>query len=586
MKEGIMAEFDTIIKDGTIVDGTRVPRYKADIGIKNGKIAKIGRLNTSDAKKVLDARGLIVAPGGIDLHTHYDAQIHWDPYLSISSWHGVTTITMGNCGFGFAPLHPQDAERAMLALSRNEAIPLEPMKVSMDFNWSTFPQYLDRLERLPLGINISHLFPISPAVAYAMGSFAEAKSRLPNEKETEQIAQLLREAMAAGAVGWAAQQLVPGGSSAVQCDYDGSPMISDMLPDSFYVKMAKTLGEKGTGCIQFTRSSVGIDDPRAGMHNDFDFNALLSEESGRPVLFNAIAVNDKLPYIYRAQLRWLAEANKQGKPVFGQAATARAANYITFEDWNLYDSNPNWREATTGTLEEKRVKLADPRIRAALREDYDSGATKSLDFLFGEPTAFIAYDVHRADLKKYEGLSVSQIAAQEHKHPVDAMLDLSVADGLKTIWQGPIINNDVEHYREIMSSPYTLPGVSDGGAHIKFITPGTYSTDMLTWMVRDSGVLSLEEAHYRLSYLTAWAGGITDRGCLRPGMAADIIVYDLDNLKILPPEVAHDLPANEWRRVQKAEGYRWFMINGEVTFEDGKCTGATAGRLLRGGQAA
>ncbi|MBI3796038.1 MAG: amidohydrolase family protein, partial [Deltaproteobacteria bacterium] len=154
-----MAEFDTIIKDGTVVDGTRVPRYKADIGIKGGKIAKIGRLNSSDAKQVLDARGLIVAPGGIDLHTHYDAQIHWDPYLSISSWHGVTSITMGNCGFGFAPLRPRDAERAMLALSRNEAIPLEPMRVSMDFNWETFPQYLDRLERLPLGINISHLFP-------------------------------------------------------------------------------------------------------------------------------------------------------------------------------------------------------------------------------------------------------------------------------------------------------------------------------------------------------------------------------------------------------------------------------------------
>ena len=163
---------------------------------------------------------------------------------------------------------------------------------------------------------------------------------------------------------------------------------------------------------------------------------------------------------------------------------------------------------------------------------------------------------------------------------------MSLADDIRTIWQGPIINNDVENYREIMGSPYTLPGVSDGGAHIKFITPGTYSTDMLTWMVRDSGILSLEEAHYRLSYLTAWAGGITDRGCLREGMAADIIVYDLENLKILPPEVAHDLPANEWRRVQKAEGYRWFMINGQVTFEDGKCTGATAGRLLRGGQAA
>jgi N-acyl-D-aspartate/D-glutamate deacylase len=166
------------------------------------------------------------------------------------------------------------------------------------------------------------------------------------------------------------------------------------------------------------------------------------------------------------------------------------------------------------------------------------------------------------------------------------MLDLSVADDLRTVWQGPVINNNVENYREIMSSPYTLPGVSDGGAHIKFITPGTYSTDMLTWMVRDSGVLSLEEAHYRLSYLTAWAAGIKDRGCLREGLAADIVVYDLANLKILPSEVVHDLPAGEWRRVQKAEGYRWVLVNGQLTFEDGKCTGATAGRLLRHGQAA
>jgi N-acyl-D-aspartate/D-glutamate deacylase len=579
-----MAEFDTIIKDGTIVDGTRVPRYKADIGIKNGKIAKIGRLKSNDAKQVLDARGLIVAPGGIDLHTHYDAQIHWDPYLSVSSWHGVTTITMGNCGFGFAPLHPADAERAMLALSRNEAIPMEPMRVSMDFKWSTFPQYMDRIERLPLGINISHLFPISPAVAYVMGSFAEAKSRRPTEQETEQVAKLLSEAMDAGAVGWGAQQLVPGGSSAVQCDYDGSPMISDMLPDSFYVRMARTLSEKGFGCIQFTRSSVGVDDPRAGMHNDFDFNALLSEESGRPVLFNAIAVNDKFPYVYRAQLRWLAEANKQGKPVFGQAVTARAANHITFENWNLFDDSPNWREATTGTIEEKRVKLADPRIRAALREEYDAG-TKSRDFLFGELAEFVCDTLFDAKLNKYQGKTVGQIAKEEGKHPIDAMLDISAAD-IRTVWRGPVVNSNVENYRELMASPYTLPGVSDGGAHIKFITPGTYSTDMLTWMVRDSGIMSLEEAHYRLSYLTAWAAGIKDRGCLREGLAADIIVYDLEKLKILPSEVVHDLPAGEWRRVQKSEGYHWYMVNGQVTFEDGKCTGATGGRLLRGGQAA
>jgi N-acyl-D-aspartate/D-glutamate deacylase len=580
-----MAEFDTIIKDGTIIDGTRVPRYKADIGIKNGKIGKIGRLNTSDAKQVLDARGLIVAPGGIDLHTHYDAQIHWDPYLTISSWHGVTSVTIGNCGFGFAPVHPKDAERAMLALSRNEAIPMEPMKVSMDFKWETFPQYLDRLERLPLGMNIAHLFPISPAVAYVLGSFDEAKKRFPNEREMQEIVRLLHEAMDAGAVGWSAQQLVPGGTSSVQRDYDGSPMISDMLPDDFYIAMARALRDRGEGCIQFTRSTVGLDDPRAGMHNDFDFNVLLSEESGRPVLFNAVAVNDKFPYVYRAQLRWLAEANKKGTRVFGQAVTARAPNRLTFENWNLFDDSPAWREATTGTIEEKKAKLADPRIRAALREEYDAG-TKSRDFLFGELAEFIARKVHRPELKeKYEGLSVAQIAEKEGKHRIDAMLDLSVADDLKTEWAGPVVNANVENYREIMTSPYTLPGVSDGGAHIKFITPGTYSTDLITWMARDSGILSLEEAHYRLSYLTAWAAGIKDRGCLREGMAADIIVYDLDNLKILPSEVVYDLPANEWRRVQKAEGYRWIMVNGQVTFEDGKCTGATPGRLLRHGQA-
>jgi N-acyl-D-amino-acid deacylase len=579
-----MAEYDVVIKDGTIVDGTRVPRYKGDIGIKNGKIAKIGRINSSEGKKVLDASGLIVAPGGIDLHTHYDAQVHWDPYLSVSSWHGVTTVTMGNCGFGFAPLHPADAERAMLALSRNEAIPMAPMQVSMDFKWSTFPQYLDRLERLPLGINISHLFPISPAVAYVMGSFAAAKERRPNEKETEAVAKLLSEAMDAGAVGWGAQQLVPGGSSAVQCDYDGSPMISDMLPDSFYVRMAQVLADKGSGCIQFTRSSVGTNDPNAGMHNDFDFNTKLAEVSGRPVLFNAMAVNDKFPYVYRAQLRWLAEANKQGKPVFAQAVTARAANHITFENWNLFDDSPHWREATTGTIEEKRVKLADQRIRANLREEYDAG-TKSRDFLFGELAEFVCDHTPEATLKKYEGKTVGQIAKEENKHPIDAMLDISAKE-IRTVWRGPVVNNNVEHYREVMASPYTLPGVSDGGAHIKFITPGTYSTDMLTWMVRDNNILSLEEAHYRLSYLTAWAAGIKDRGCLREGLAADIIVYDLAKLKILPSEVVHDLPANEWRRVQKSEGYRWYIVNGQVTFEDGKCTGATAGRQLRGGVAA
>ncbi len=579
-----MATFDTIIKGGTIVDGTRVPRYKADLAIKNGKIVQIGRLKSSDATKVIDASGLIVAPGFIDLHTHYDAQIHWDPYCTIGSWHGVTSVTIGNCGFGFAPLRPQDAERAMLALSRNESIPLEPMKVSMHVDWETFPQYLDSISRLPLGINISHLYPIAPAVAYVMGGFDEGKKRFPNDKEMQAIVRGFHEAMQAGAVGWSAQRLVPESRASVQRDYDGTPMITDILPDEFYLTMAKALGKEGRGCIQFTQS--GASQSQFGIEEDFRFLEKLAIESGRPLLYNAVVISDKHPESHRAQLEWLKAANSRGTRVFGQAVTARSPVRMTLEDWNLFDSVPAWQEATVGTLEEKKAKLSKPELRQAMRAEYDKGGMETLDVLFGELPKYIARKVHRPDLKeKYEGLSVAQIAEREGKHVIDAMLDLSVADNLKTEWVGPVTNANAALFKELMDAPFTLPGVSDGGAHIKFLTFAIYPTEVLAWLVRDAGIMTLEEAHFRLSGLCAWAAQFKDRGTLREGMAADIVVYDLERLKTLPEEIAYDLPAGEWRRVQKAEGYRWIIVNGEPIFEDGKCTGATPGKLLRHGQA-
>jgi N-acyl-D-aspartate/D-glutamate deacylase len=580
-----MPQFDTVIKDGTIVDGTLVPPYRGDIGIKDGKIAKIGKINTNEGATVLDASGMVVAPGAVDLHAHYDAPLHWDPYCTIGSWHGVTTVTIGNCGFGFAPLRPQDADRAMLALSRTEAIPLEPMRVSMKVDWETFPQYMDRLSRMPLGVNVSHLFPIAPAVAYVMGGFDDAKKRFPNKQEMDTIIGHYKEAVQAGAAGWSAQRLVPEGRASVQRDYDGTPMITDILPDEFYIDMAKAMNDVGQGCIQFTQS--GAAESSFGVEDDFKFLEKMTKAAGRPLLYNAIVISDKHPESHKAQLDWVNAANERGARVFGQAVTARAPVRMTLEDWNLFDSVPAWKEATLGTTEERKAKLSKPELRKEMREDYDHGGMDTLNVVLGEFPKYIARKVHNRDLKlQYEGLSVEQIAEKEGKHVIDAMLDVSVADNIKTEWAGPVLNQDVENYREIMASPYTLPGVSDGGAHIKFITPGTYSTDMLTWMVRDSEIMTLEEAHFRLSGLTSWAARIKDRGTLREGMAADIIVYDLENLKILPSEVVHDLPANEWRRVQKAEGYRWIMVNGEVTFEDGQCTNATPGALLRNGVAA
>ncbi|MEW6297288.1 MAG: amidohydrolase family protein [Thermodesulfobacteriota bacterium] len=579
-----MATFDTIIRGGTVVDGTRVPRYRADLGIKNGKIAQIGRLHPGDATTVIDAAGLIVAPGFIDLHTHYDAQLHWDPYCTIGSWHGVTSVTIGNCGFGFAPLRPQDADRAMLALSRTEAIPLEPMRVSMKVDWETFPQYMERLARMPLGINISHLFPIAPAVAYVMGGFDAAKKRFPNEKEMAAIIRHYHEAVDAGAAGWSAQRLVPESRVSVQRDYDGTPMITDILPDEFYLAMAKAMAEKGEGCIQFTQS--GASETSFGIEDDFRFLEKMAEISGRPLLYNAILISDRHPESHKAQLRWVEQANARGVRVFGQAVTARAPVRMTLEDWNLFDSIPAWKDATLGTIEERKAKMSRPELRAAMRADYDAGGMETLNIVFGEFDKFIARKVRNPELKlKYEGLSVQQIAEKEGKHVIDAMLDLSVADDLRTEWAGPVENANVAGYTELLSSPYIMPGVSDGGAHVKFITPAIYPTEVLSWLVREAGVLTLEEAHFRLSGLMAWAAGFKDRGTLREGQAADIVIYDLDTLQALPSEIAYDLPANEWRRVQRAEGYKHILVNGVETFRDGACTGATPGQLLRNGAA-
>ena len=579
-----MPQFDTIVKGGTVVDGTKVPRYQADIGIKDGKIAEIGKLNDSDARKVIDANGLIVAPGFIDLHTHYDAQLHWDPYCTIGSWHGVTTVTIGNCGFGFAPLRPQDADRAMLALSRTEAIPLEPMRVSMKVDWETFPQYMDRLSRMPLGVNVSHLFPIAPAVAYVMGGFDDAKKRFPNKQEMDTIIGHYKEAVQAGAAGWSAQRLVPEGRASVQRDYDGTPMITDILPDEFYIDMAKAMNDVGQGCIQFTQS--GAAESSFGVEDDFKFLEKMTKAAGRPLLYNAIVISDKHPESHKAQLDWVNAANERGARVFGQAVTARAPVRMTLEDWNLFDSVPAWKEATIGTVEERKAKLSKPELRAEMRQDYDDGGMETLDVIFGGFETYIARKVKDRDLKlKYEGMSVKQIAEAEGKHVIDAMLDLSVADNLQTEWAGSVANSKVEGYKELMSSPYSLPGVSDGGAHVKFITPAIYPTEVLSWLVRETGTLSLEEAHFRLSGMSAWAAGLKDRGTLRPGMAADIVIYDSDTVAAAESEIVHDLPANEWRRVQRAEGYKHIMVNGEVTFEDGQCSGATSGALLYNGAA-
>jgi N-acyl-D-amino-acid deacylase len=570
-----MPEFDTVIRGGTVVDGTRRPALVADVGIREGRIAAVGKIPVHAAARHIDAHGLVVAPGAIDLHTHYDAQVHWDPYCSIASWHGVTSVTVGNCGFGLAPVRPADVDRAMLTLSRNEAIPLRAMQAALPFTWETFAEWMDHLERLPLGINLSHLAPVSPIVAYACGGFDAAKDRPLSEGERRRVVQLLGEALDAGAIGWGAQRQLPGHFAAFQRDHDGSPMVSDLLSDSVYLDLAAALRGRDGTFIQFAQ--IGL----KGIQADLAFNERLAEASGRPLLYNAVAPLGTTDRSLEP-LRWIAAAQARGNQMFAQGATVRSPFVFTFEDWNLYDSSEQWRDATLGSVEERMAKLADPEVRQALRAEYD--ASPLFHGFFGPQRDYRLHRVEHADLKRFEGRTLGEIADSLEAHVVDAMLDISLADGLRAEWMTPVLVTDPDQCKRLFDSPHVIPGASDGGAHVKFLASGIYPTDLIAWLVRDTGRLSLEEAHYRLSTLPATIAGFRDRGTLEPGKAADLVVYDLKRLAALPIERAYDLPAGEWRRVCRAEGYHQVIVNGEPIFTDGQCTGATPGRLLRGGR--
>ena len=556
-----MKEFDVVIRGGTIVDGTGIPRYRGDLAIKDGRVARISGRIPAGAAKEIDASGCIVAPGAIDLHTHYDAQLNWDPYATLSGWFGVTSLTIGQCGFGFAPTRPEDRELNMRMMNRIEAIPLESMRLGMRWDWETFPEYLDSLDNQGLGVNVGSVFPFSPLRAYVIGMMASRERTSVTDVELNEMKRIFYEAMQAGAFGFSADM------NTGDRPEDGSWLPSHVASNEEYIALSEVLGEFGVGHIGWTIAQSGGLPPEKSPAKQRELLSQMMRTSGRPlhVLLEQESARDE----------WVAQMRAEGLPLFTQELVMEVNAEFQLSEYNLFDSLPGWVNPLVGSIEERTLKLKDPDIRDEMKRDADARQLLRTDW----SRVTVLETMHERNYK-YDGSTIAEIAAAQGKHPVDAFLDLALDEGLETVFAHPV---DPRPLDENILSPYGHVSVSDGGAHTRYLTTSTWPVEFLTYWIRDRQIMSLEQGHYKMSALPGWFADFKDRGTLRVGDWADVMVYNLDELGFQHDKMiyAHDFPGGERRIIQKPTGLRYTLVNGAITFEGNDCTGALPGKLLR-----
>ena len=552
-----MPEFDLVIRGGTVVDGTGIPKFRADVGIKDGRVAMIsGRINAAGAKE-LDASGCIVAPGAVDLHTHYDAQLNWDPYASLSGQFGVTSLTVGQCGFGFAPTRPEDRELNMRMMNRIEAIPLESMRQGMRWDWETFPEYMDSLDRQGLGVNVGALVPFSPLRGYVLGMIPARERTSVTEAELNQMKQILHDSMKAGAFGLSADKNLEDRPE------DGSWLPSHVASKEEFLALSQVLSQFGVGHLGWT---IGISDDRAGQR------AMLEEMvrmSGRPL---HVLLGDEEGY------KWLDEKRAEGLPIIAQEVAVPTISEFKLSEYNLFDYLPSWVQPLVGTKEERIAKLSEDGVRVGMKRDVVERPHPRTDWTQMQ----VVEVVHERNLK-YEGLSIADIAEAEGKEPLDAFLDIALDEDLETEFAHAAGSKSPDAMARVISRPDVHISVSDGGAHTRFLVTSVWPVYFLGHWVRDQELMSLEAAHQKMSALPAWFSDMKNRGTLRVGDWADIMVYNLEELGFLndKPQFATDFPGGEKRLVQFPTGIRYIMVNGAVTFQENECTGALPGKLMR-----
>jgi N-acyl-D-aspartate/D-glutamate deacylase len=554
--------YDLLIKNGKIIDGSGRPAFHGDVAVANGKIVELGGLS-GFARQVIEADGRVVAPGFVDNHCHYDAQVLWDPLCTYSCNHGSTSVIIGNCSLALAPVKPEARERLAGMLSYVEAIPMDVLKTGVPWTWETFPEYMNAVGQR-LGVNVGTLVGHSAVRLYAMGE--ECSGREATDAELQAMRRVVREALEAGALGLSITRNMN------HFDIAGTRIPAACAPESELFALADVLREVGTGVIQCG----------GGTNPELKDRLLsrISQACGRPVMYNTLVEQARQPDRWRTHLAHVEETARQGLRAIPLVNPGSVVNRFTMKNCQVFRSMPTWLPILQGPDDEKMRAYRDPQIREKLRAEVEAPLTP--DSIFSKRWDLMV--VEEPKLARNRGLAgdnIANIARARGQHPLDTFLDLAVEEELDTVFSLGENNTDTEAVAQILGSPYAVVGLTDGGAHVQFHSNVGNPTRLLGYWVREKKIMSLEHAVRRLTFDSATAFGIYDRGLLQPGMVADIVVFDPDTVRPGREDVVHDFPNNGWRIRELAEGIHYTVVNGEILLEKGAHTGRLPGRVLR-----